>query len=218
MAPTGLSSKGKATKPGSKPSQTPRSRNTTPLPNVRASVEASSTSSYFGNRLSSYLSKSETTVEEVLENGGNGSHIPTGKQLLVMRDHVEKTVMKNAEARCTQSEGALRELMNLKKNRAPRERDRDKAGEDRERKLKLKKANTKHDDDGKHPPAIGAHGVARQDGGDAKGKFALSDCCSVSVSVCASAGAGAGAGVHRTHSTLFTTPSQLPPCPLGART
>jgi len=131
-------------------------------------VEASSTSSYFGNRLSSYLSKSETTVEEVLENGGNGSHIPTGKQLLVMRDHVEKTVMKNAEARCTQSEGALRELMSLKKNRAPRERDRDKAGEDRERKLKLKKVNTKHDDDGKHPPAIGAHGVARQDGGDAK--------------------------------------------------
>ncbi|KAA8612584.1 Ada3 domain containing protein [Pyrenophora tritici-repentis] len=145
MAPTGLSSKGKATKPGSKPSQTPRSRNTTPLPH-----------------------KSETTVEEVLESGGNGSQIPSGKQLLVMRDHVEKTVMKNAEARCTQSEGALRELMSLKKNRAPRERDRDKAGEDRDRKHKLKKVNTKQDDDSKHPPVIGAHGVARQDGGDAK--------------------------------------------------
>ncbi|CAE7219300.1 hypothetical protein PTNB73_09908 [Pyrenophora teres f. teres] len=174
MAPTGLSSKGKATKPGSKPSQTPRSRNTTPLPHVRASVEASSTSTassasaYLGNRLSSYLKKSETTVEEVLENGGNGSQIPSGKQLLVMRDHVEKTVMKNAEARCTQSEGALRELMSLKKNRAPRERDRDKAAEDRDRKHKLKKVNAKHDDDGKHPPVIGAHGVARQDGGDAK--------------------------------------------------
>lgn len=192
MAPTGLSSKGKATKPGSKPSQTPRSRNTTPLPHVRASVEASSTSSsssYFGNRLSSYLKKSETTVEEVLESGGNGSQIPSGKQLLAMRDHVEKTVMKNAEARCTQSEGALRELMSLKKNRAPRERDRDKAGEDRERKHRLKKVNTKHDDDGKHPPVIGAHGVARQDGGDAKGKFPLSDCCFCSVVVCLGAGA-----------------------------
>jgi len=128
-------------------------------------------------------------VEEVLDSGGNGSQIPSGKQLLVMRDHVEKTVMKNAEARCTQSEGALRELMSLKKNRAPRERDRDKAGEDRERKHRLKKVNTKHDDDGKHPPVIGAHGVARQDGGDAKGKFPLSDCCFCSVVVCLGAGA-----------------------------
>ncbi|RMZ67437.1 transcriptional regulator Ngg1 [Pyrenophora seminiperda CCB06] len=177
MAPTGLSSKGKATKPGSKPSQPPRSRNTTPLPNVRASVEASSSlssssaaSSYFGNRLSSYLRKSDTTVEEALDHGGNGSHIPSGRQLLSMRDQVEKTFMKIAEARCTQSEGALRELMSLKKNRVSRERDRDrdKAADDRDRKNKLKKVNTKHDDDGKHPPAVGAHGVTRQDGGDAK--------------------------------------------------
>lgn len=87
-----------------------------------------------------------------------------------MRDHIEKTVLKNVESRCVQSEGALRELMNNKKNRAPREREKEKDGEDRERKHKLKKVNKKHDEDGKHPPAIGAHGVARQDGGDGKGK------------------------------------------------
>jgi transcriptional adapter 3 len=171
MAPPGLSSKGKATKPGSKPSQPPRSRNTTPLPTVRASVEpASSSSSYFGNRLSSYLKKCPTTVEDILDGGANGSSIPSGKQLLLMRDNIEKTVLKNVESRCVQSEGALRELMNNKKNRAPRERGKDKDGDDRERKQKLKKVSKKHDEDGKHPPAIGAHGVARQDGGDAKGK------------------------------------------------
>lgn len=170
MAPPGVSSKGKATKPG-KPSQAPRSRNTTPLPNVRTSVEPSSSSSYFGNRLSSYLKKSPKTVEDILDGGANGSSIPTGKQLLSMRDEIEKTVLKNVESRCVQSEGALRELMNNKKNRAPREREKDKDGEERERKHKLKKVSKKHDEDGKHPPAIGAHGVARQDGGDAKGEF-----------------------------------------------
>lgn len=168
MAPTGLSSKGKALKPGSKPSQTPRSRNTTPLPNVRASVEPSSASSHFGGRLSSYLKKCPVTVEEILDSGANGSQIPSGKQLLTMRDNIEKTVLKNVESRCVQSEGALRELMSLKKNRGPREREKDKGGDDR--KHKLKKVNSKHDEDGKHPPAVGAHGVARQDGGDAKGK------------------------------------------------
>lgn len=169
MAPTGLSGKAKATKPGSKPSQTPRSRNTTPLPNVRASVEPSSASSHFGGRLTSYLKKCPVTVEEILETAGNGSHIPSGKQLLTMRDNIEKTVLKNVESRCVQSEGALRELMSLKKSRAPRDREKDKAADDRDRKHKLKKVNPKHDDNGKHPPAVGAHGVTRQDGGD-KGK------------------------------------------------
>ena len=172
MAPTGLSSKGKAIKPGSKPSQTPRSRNTTPLPNVRASVEPSSASSHYGGRLSSYLKKCPVTVEEILDSGANGSQIPSGKQLLTMRDNIEKTVLKNVESRCVQSEGALRELMSLKKNRAPRDREKDRTGDDRDRKHKLKKVNTKHDEDGKHPPAVGAHGVARQDGGDAKGRSA----------------------------------------------
>ncbi|KAI4604667.1 hypothetical protein J4E80_010990 [Alternaria sp. BMP 0032] len=166
MAPPGLGSKGKATKPGSKPSQPPRSRNTTPLPNVRASVEPAASSSYFGNRLSSYLKKCPTTVEDILDGGTSGSAIPSGKQLFLMRDNIEKNVLKNVESRCVQSEGALRELMNNKKNRAPRERDREKDGE--ERKHKLKKVSKKHDEDGKHPPATGAHGLARQDGGDAK--------------------------------------------------
>lgn len=170
MAPPGVSSKGKATKPG-KPSQAPRSRNTTPLPNLRTSVEPSSSSSYFGNRLSSYLRKSPKTVEDILDGGANGSSIPTGKLLLSMRDDIEKTVLKNVESRCVQSEGALRELMNNKKNRAPREREKDKDGEERERKHKLKKVSKKHDEDGKHPPATGAHGLARQDGGDGKGEF-----------------------------------------------
>lgn len=83
-----------------------------------------------------------------------------------MRDQIEKTVLKNIETRCTQSEGALRELHGLRKNRVPREREKEKDPDDRERRHKLKKVTKKHDEDGKHPPTTGAHGLARQDGGD----------------------------------------------------
>lgn len=86
-----------------------------------------------------------------------------------MRDQIEKSILKNVETRCTGSESALRELHSLRKNRVPREREKDKDSEDRDRKHKLKKIK-KHDEDGKHPPTTGAHGVARQDGADQKGK------------------------------------------------
>ncbi|KAH7344257.1 histone acetyltransferases subunit 3-domain-containing protein [Pyrenochaeta sp. MPI-SDFR-AT-0127] len=165
MAP-GVSSKGKA-KPGSKPSAAPRSRNTTPLPNVRASVEpSSSSSSYFSKPLGSFLRKCENTVEDILDSGASSTQIPSGSRLVNMRDQIEKTVLKNIETRCTQSEGALRELHGLRKNRVPREREKEKDPDDRERRHKLKKVTKKHDEDGKHPPTTGAHGLARQDGGD----------------------------------------------------
>jgi hypothetical protein len=161
MAPTNLSSKGKP-KVGSKP----RSRNTTPLPNVRSSVEPAPSATYFHKPLSSFLKRCDVTVEELLDSGGGSTSIPSGSKLLAMREKIESTVLKNVEKRCEHSEGALRELQGLRKNRVPREREKDKDTEDRERKHKLKKLSKKHDEDGKHPPTIGAHGVTRQDGID----------------------------------------------------
>jgi hypothetical protein len=84
-----------------------------------------------------------------------------------MREKIESTVLKNVETRCTHSESVLRELQHMRKNRAPRDREKDKDADDRERKQKLKKVAKKHDEDGKHPPTTGAHGVTRQDGVDA---------------------------------------------------
>lgn len=166
MAPA-VSSKGKA-KPGSKAAGPPRSRNTTPLPNARPSAEPAASSTYFSKPLASFLSRCEATVEEILDSAGSSSQIPSGSKLVALRDQIEKTVLKHVEARCTQSEGALRELQSMRKTRAPREREKDKDAEDRERKHKLKRVSKKHDEDGKHPPTTGAHGVARQDGGDHK--------------------------------------------------
>jgi transcriptional adapter 3 len=138
---------------------------------VRASVEPPSTSSYFGKPLSNFLKKCHVTVEEILDSGGSSSQIPSGSKLLSMRDQIDKTVLKNVETRCTGSEGALRELQSLRKNRVPREREKEKDSDDRDRKHKLKKITKKHDEDGKHPPTTGAHGLARQDGGDHKGMY-----------------------------------------------
>lgn len=162
MAPT-TSSKGKA-KPGAKASAAPRSRNTTPLPPARPSVEPGSgaLAAYFEKPLSVSLKKCGVTVEEILDGGGSSGTIPSGSALLRMRDHVEKTVLKTIETRCTQAEAALRTLHALRKTR-PRDRSDDK---DDDRRHKLKKVAKKHDDDGKHPPAVGAHGLARQDGAD----------------------------------------------------
>jgi transcriptional adapter 3 len=164
MAPS-VSSKGKA-KPGSKPSTAPRSRNTTPLPPVRSSVEPSSSAPYFKHALGTFLRKCDTTVEKILDGGDGGTSVPPGTRLVAMRERIESIVLKNIETRCTHSEGALRELQGLRKNRAP-QREREKDPEDRERKHKVKKVK-KHDEDGKHPPTTGAHGVTRQDGLDVK--------------------------------------------------
>ena len=171
MAPT-TSSKGKALKPGGgKASAAPRSRNTTPLPVARPSVEppsgstatatATATASYFDKPLSSALKRCSSTMEDILDAGGSNGTIPSGSALIKMRDQVEKTVLKSIETRCTQAEAALRTLHGMRKGRAPRERKDDK---DDDRKHKLKKPGKKHDEDSKHPPAVGAHGLARQDG------------------------------------------------------
>lgn len=104
-------------------------------------------------------------MEDILDtSGGSNGTIPSGSTLIKMRDQVEKTVLKSIETRCTQAEAALRTLHGLRKNRGPRERKEDK---DDDRKHKLKKVTKKHDEDSKHPPAVGAHGVARQDGANA---------------------------------------------------
>lgn len=168
MAPT-TSSKGKAVKPGGKASAAPRSRNTTPLPHARPSVEppSGSTATYFDKPLSAALRKCSASMDDILDTGpaANGT-IPSGATLIRMRDHVDKTVLKPIETRCTQAEAALRALHALRKTRGPREPKDDR---DDDRRHKLKKPSKKHDEDSKHPPAVGAHGLARQDGVEVKG-------------------------------------------------
>jgi hypothetical protein len=158
------SSKGKH-KPGSKPGALPRSRNTTPLPNVRASVEPSVVSaSYFSKPLSALTRKCDVTVEEILDRGGANQQVPSGASLISMREAIESKVLANVQKRCDVSNAALRELQGLKKNRPAQDREKERAPRDADdHKHKVKKHGKRAPED-ERPLAVGAHGVARQDG------------------------------------------------------
>ncbi|KAF2017769.1 hypothetical protein BU24DRAFT_389273 [Aaosphaeria arxii CBS 175.79] len=164
-----VSSKGKAAKPSSKNSGPPRSRNTTPLPptTARASVEPASSSAYFRSPMTSLSKEIELSLEDLMDRAGSASQIPSGSALNNMRESVQKKVMDHIRDRNAQSDKILRELSKMRSQRTTHDRDTqrvaDKDGE--ERKHKLKKAKKREPDD-ERPLAVGAHGVARQDGVD----------------------------------------------------
>jgi transcriptional adapter 3 len=161
------SSKGKV-KPGSKPSGVPRSRNTTPLSNVRASVEPSTTASYFSKPLTALSRRCDLTIEDILDRGGASTQqVPPGTSLISMRESIENKVLAHVQKRSDVSNAALRELQGLKKNRPSHDRDKERTPnkEASEHRQKVKKVGKRAPEE-ERPLAIGAHGVARQDGVD----------------------------------------------------
>lgn len=174
-----VGSKGKP-KSGSKAGGPPRSRNTTPLPpgNVRVSVEPPPSSSYFRAPMSPLSKLFDVSVEEMLsKGGGSAQHIPSGTALNLMRESIQNTVMNHVKNRSDGSDRVLRELQKMRSQRTARdrEREREKAAdkEAEERKHKLKKVSKKREPDAERPLAVGAHGVARQDGMDLQHKGEL---------------------------------------------
>lgn len=168
------SSKGKP-KPGSKPTASARSRNTTPLPNVRTSVEPSTASaSYFSKPLTALGRRCDVTVEEILDRAGSSTQqVPSATALISMRESIEGKVLANVQKRCDVSNSALRELQGLKKNnRSSHDRDKERTPkkESDDHKHKPKKQGKRAPED-ERPLAVGAHAVARQDGETNKGNW-----------------------------------------------
>jgi transcriptional adapter 3 len=129
----------------------------------------------------------DVSVEEMLaKGGGSAQHIPSGTALNLMRESIQNTVMNHVKNRSDGSDRVLRELQKMRSQRTARdrEREREKAAdkEAEERKHKLKKVSKKREPDEERPLAVGAHGVARQDGvGLHKGEWSIycshSTCC-----------------------------------------
>ncbi|PVH91681.1 hypothetical protein DM02DRAFT_620381, partial [Periconia macrospinosa] len=159
------SSKGKP-KPGAKPTPA-RSRNTTPLPAVRTSVEPTASASYFSKPLTALGRRCDVTIEEILDRpGSNTQQVPSGTALIGMRESIEGKVLANVQKRCDVSNSALRELQGLKKNnRSSHDRDKERTPkkESEDHKHKVKKQGKRAGED-ERPLAVGAHAVARQDG------------------------------------------------------
>lgn len=160
------SSKGKP-KPGSKVAGAPRSRNTTPMPGVRASVEPSASASYFSKPLTALSRRCDVTLEDILDRG-TPNQVPSGAALIGMREAIENKVLANVQKRCDVSNAALRELQTLKKNRPSHDRDKDRlsAKDADDHKHRVKKIGKKWAPEDDRPLAVGAHGIARQDGVD----------------------------------------------------
>jgi hypothetical protein len=168
MAP--VSSKGKGKQAPRDPRRS-RSRNTTPVSATSLSMapEFASTSSspYLHTNLTLSTSLSDTAVEDILNGGGTSSNPPSASTLRAIAELVKTQLLNVAQARGETCEKLIRELAVKKKERAERDRQREAEREAEERRRKLKKATPKkRDREEDRPLAVGAHGLARQDGVD----------------------------------------------------
>jgi transcriptional adapter 3 len=132
-----------------------------------------SSTSYLRTPMAHLSTPLDMTVEEILDRGGSVSNIPSVRSLSDMRETIQNKFLSHIRIRGEVSDRVLRELSKRRKERVEQEREkRERADrEAEERKHKLKKVK-KRDSEEERPLAVGAHGVARQDGVDVhKGKF-----------------------------------------------
>ena len=178
----GLGSKGKGSKGGA--SRPPRSRNTTPgsVSNLPLSNVSSGYTAYLEISLSSLAIPSNLLYEELLERHGGSGGIPDSRHLRSLADDL-KTLSALAENRNTASDKGIRELGQRRNARMSFDRETETLNRDAEEKARLKRAaegddskesrSKRRKEQGKPPKeerplAVGAHGVARQDGKDAR--------------------------------------------------
>ncbi|KAF2200654.1 hypothetical protein GQ43DRAFT_441379 [Delitschia confertaspora ATCC 74209] len=154
--------------------RTQRSRNTTPVStsNVQVTVEHTPSQhsySYFRSNMSGLFHQLDTTVEKVLDRDGTGPSVPSVAALSAMRETIQNKIVQHIRIRGETSDRVLRELSRKRKERFDHERERETERVNREteeRKHKLKKVSRKREPEEDRPMAVGAHGVARQDGVD----------------------------------------------------
>ena len=115
---------------------------------------------------------SDSQTEEIISSRGAQQTPPAASDLKAMADNIAKLLLEPIRARGDRSNELIRELRVKEKEREQRDRIREQeAREAEERRIKMKKATPKkrEREEEHRPPAIGAHGLARQDGADMKG-------------------------------------------------
>jgi len=145
------------------------SRNTTPAPAGphTVTVEVGTGSAYITTKLASFNVSSIPSLEEILDRGSSSSTIPTAGALNTMKESILKEFVAPRKAGGETSERLLREIVRKRKDREHQERERERADrEAEERRQKMKSSSKKRERSEERPPAVGAHGVARQDGVD----------------------------------------------------
>jgi transcriptional adapter 3 len=184
-----------------------RSRNTTPSsvlsgPASAMSADADSTS-YLKLPLSSLMIPSNLLYDDIVDRNGGTGGIPDPKHLESLANNL-RTLLRLSNSRENECDKAMRELSGRRKIVMEEEREREL--EQRERREAEDKSGLKRqpDDDDEEVPqvtvkkrkepnkiekerplAVGAHGLARQDGGDVKSKLFSPFCTILKLLLCA---------------------------------
>lgn len=180
-------------KPKARDGRQSPSRNTTPssIASLPFTAVTFSSTAYLDIPVSSLVLPSNITYDDILERHGGGGGIPDPKNLELMASDLNSLSI-SAETRGQACDGAMRELAKRRKERIEADRIREIASREAEEKENLKRVAEEDDDGGvkkagrlkkrkerinvkeERPLAHGAHGVARQVGGDLPVKGALS--------------------------------------------
>jgi len=145
------------------------SRNTTPL--STSSAMDTTRNPYIQTPIGLTSTISDNQTEEIINSRGAQQTPPAASDLKTMTDNITKMLLE-IRSRGDRSNELIRELRVKEKEREQRDRIREQeAREAEERRIKMKKATPKkrEREEEHRPPAIGAHGLARQDGADMKG-------------------------------------------------
>ncbi|PNS18217.1 hypothetical protein CAC42_7586 [Sphaceloma murrayae] len=154
------------------------SRNTTPLSSgtetSSVALAVTGESAYLHTILSSLLVPQSASIEALFEKHSSGANNPPSAAALnAIHDGIQSAVLTHVTARGQTCDGAMRQLARKRKERVEFEREREereRMDEDRKRrdakKIVGKKRDREEMEDETRPPAVGAHGLARQDGVD----------------------------------------------------
>jgi transcriptional adapter 3 len=160
-----------------------RSRNTTPSSGLSASTAtgASSVPGYLDNDPSKLFSPSTIQYADILERLGGGGTIPDSKTLELLSEHL-KTLSQLADERGDICNAGMRELSQRRKEVLEDQREQEER--DAEERVKMKREADDEEDGSRalkggklkkrkeraskedRPLAVGAHEIARQDGGE----------------------------------------------------
>jgi transcriptional adapter 3 len=189
MAPLATKSKGKV-----KDGRQSRSRHTTPSSVTSLAISSGMTSSktaYLETALGSLMVPTNVLYDDILKRHGPADTIPDSNHLETLANDLD-TLSQLATTREDTCDGCMRLLSVRRRERVEEEREEEQARRDAEEKEKASLKRVAEDDEierGKatkikkkkekssvkedRPLAVGAHGLARQDGKDANGRLFL---------------------------------------------
>ena len=125
------------------------------------SPTAPTSTPYLHTLQASLLVPANLSIDALLDkHGSNSTSPPSAQSLHLLHQSIQSQFLPNVRSRSDVCDRSMRELSRKRKLRADQEHDRERHDEERKR-ARVSKKNDSH-----RPPAVGAHGLARQDGQD----------------------------------------------------